>query len=189
VAKEFKLPYKMGTWEEAEAMVGQELRTEVGVDKVEVGSIRRRLEAIEFDCPLHYDEETAKEVGFDGIIAPYTMAITYAAGPYWRPGDPPAKLEDMKIISMPILEDVPAPTTLSFATDFDVEFFTPMYAGDEITSTTKFKELMYKELKVGKGAFFVQETTYKNQRGEIVAVSNITIFRFTPPERAEKGGE
>ena len=189
MSKEFKLEYMMGTWEEAEALVDKELRTDIGIDKVEEGSIRRRLETIEFDCPLHYDDETAKEAGYKGIIAPYSMALTYATTPYWKPGDPLTKLDDaVKIISIPVLDNVPAPTSLSFATDFDIEFFAPMYAGDRITTTTKLNSIMYKELKVGKGAFFVQETTYKNQREEVTAVSHITIFRFDPPEKTGKEG-
>ena len=154
----------------------------VGADEVEKGSIRRWLEPKEFDCPLHYDEEIAKEVGYKGIVAPGTVVITYAVEPYWKKGDPYAKLTDSpKQISLPVIFKVPAPCTLSFASDIEIEFFAPIYIGDQISCTSKLTKINYKELKVGKGAFLEQEDTYKNQKGEVVAVMHITIFRFVPP--------
>jgi hypothetical protein len=177
---------KWGTWEDTESFLNKEIGLTIGADEVEKGTIRHWLEAKEFDCPLHFDEETAKRVGYKGIVAPWTMVITYGAEPYWRPGNPHARLGDRpKQVPLPVLDVVPAPCTLSFASDIEMEFFAPMYVGDRISCSSKLISITRKELRVGKGAFLTQENTYKNQRGEVVSVMRISIFRFAPPEKKE----
>ena len=177
---------KWGTWEETESYLGKQVGQSVGADDVEKGSIRRWLEPKEFDCPIHYDEQAAKRAGYEGIVAPSTMVITYGVPPYWQSGDPPAKPGDgPKGIPAPVIFDLPAPCTLSFASDVEIEFFAPMNIGDTITCTSKLTNITHKTLKVGKGAFLRQEDTYTNQSGAVVAVLQVTIFRFVPPE---KGG-
>ena len=76
---------KWGSWEETETYLDTVIGVVEGPDAVEKGSIRRWLEPKEFDCPLHYDEKTAYDVGYDGIIAPGVMAITYGVDAYWKP--------------------------------------------------------------------------------------------------------
>jgi len=185
--RKLEVSLKMGTWEEAEALVGKRIGSQIGADKVEEGTIRRRLETIEFDCPLHYDDEVAKKAGYKGIIAPSTMVLTYAMPAYWKPGDPHTKPDDPLKVPALSIANVPAPGTRTFATDVEIEFFEPMYIGDSISCEDKLLELNYKELRVGKGAFMIQESTYKNQRGEVVAVMRLWVFRYNPPE--EKGGQ
>jgi acyl dehydratase len=177
---------KWGTWDETESFLGKQIGQTVGADNVEKGSIRRWLEPKEFDCPLHYDKEAAKKADYEGLVAPCTMVLTYGVGAYWKPGDPPSKAEDPpKGIQIPVIFDVPAPCTLSFASNIDIEFFASMYVGDTITCTSKLTDITHKELRVGKGAFLRQEDTYTNQRGEVVAVAALTIFRFVPPNEGE----
>jgi len=184
--RKLEVKLAMGTWEEAEAFVGKKIGSKIGVDKVEEGTIRRRLEPIEFDCPLHYDDEVARKAGYKDIIAPSTMVLTYETPAYWKPGDPHTKPDDpLKAIAIS-LANVPAPGTRTFASDVEIEFFAPMYVGDRISCEDKLLELIHKELRVGKGAFMVQESTYKNQRGELVAIMRMSMFRYNPPE--EKGG-
>ena len=48
--------FPSGTWEEAEAQVGEVIGSFAGPDAVSHADIRRRLEVMEWDCPLHYDE-------------------------------------------------------------------------------------------------------------------------------------
>ena len=174
---------KWGTWEEAEACVGQVIGTQRGADAVELGSIRRWLEPKQFDCPLHTDDEAARAAGYEGVVAPRTMALTYGLGAYWHPGDPPEEKGDTpRQIPIPVIFDVPAPCTLSFATSVTAEFHRPMYLGDRLTLTSRLRSLTRKTLRVGDGAFFQQEDTYTNQREEVVAVVLLDIFRFSPPQ-------
>ena len=177
---------KYGTWEEAESFLGKVIGEDVGVDAVELGSIRRWLEPKEFDCDLHTDAAAAKAAGYRDVVAPSTMVFSYGLPAYWAPGDPYAQMGDEpRQIPIPVIFDVPAPCTLSFASNIDMEFFEPMYVGDTITRTSRLANIAHKELRVGKGAFMTQEDTYTNQDGENVAVVMLTIFRFVPPEREE----
>ena len=176
---------KWGSWEDAESHVGQVIGTATGVDAVELGTIRRWLEPKEFDCALHTDASVAKAAGYPDVIAPSTMVFSYGLPAYWAPGDGHAAMGDEpRQIPIPVIFDVPAPCTLSFASNIDMEFFEPMVVGDTITRTSRLVDIKHKELRVGKGAFMTQEDTYTNQNDEKVAVVMLTIFRFVPPEKA-----
>ncbi|MFK8030152.1 MAG: MaoC family dehydratase N-terminal domain-containing protein [Gammaproteobacteria bacterium] len=176
-----------GTWEEAESFVGKVIGKDTGADAVELGSIRRWLEPKEFDCKLHTERETAIESGYRDVVAPSTMVFSYGLPAYWAPGDRHEKIGDEpRQIPIPVIFDVPAPCTLSFASNIDMEFFKPMYVGDLISRTSRLVNIAHKELRVGKGAFMTQEDTYTNQNDDTVAVVLLTIFRFVPP-KAKKG--
>lgn len=177
---------KWGSWEEAEACIGKVVGQTKSPDPVELGAIRRWLEPKEFDCALHTDAETAKSAGYKDVIAPSTMAFTYGIGPYWSPEDGLSEPGyEPRQISIPVIFDVPAPCTLSFATTVEIEFFDPIYVGDRITCTSKLVSIIRKDLRVGKGAFFKQEDTYTNQDDEVVAIAHLDIFRFSPPVKTE----
>lgn len=177
---------KYGSWEETEQYLGKVIGDDMGVDAVELGSIRRWLEPKEFDCALHTDASAAKAAGYPDVIAPSTMVFSYGLPAYWSPGDPHAVMGDEpRQIPIPVIFDVPAPCTLSFASNIDMEFFQPMYVGDRITRSSRLVDIKHKELRVGKGAFMTQEDTYTNQDSEKVAVVLLTIFRFVPPDKSE----
>src|SRR5690606_31068682 len=59
----------------------------MGADPVERGAIRRYLEPLEFDCPLHTDVETARRAGFADVTMPYTGVIAWTLPPAWVPGE------------------------------------------------------------------------------------------------------
>ena len=65
-----------------------------GADAVEQSALRRYLEPLEFDCPLHHDERVAREHGCAGVIAPLASYFTFIAPPLWRPGDQPVFTSD-----------------------------------------------------------------------------------------------
>ncbi len=173
---------KQGPWEETLSYVGKVIGVTEGVDCVEQGTVRRWLETKEFDCPLFKDEIVAKEAGYKDKIAPSTMIMTYGQPAHWQAGDPHTKNSDEpKQIPIPVIFDVPAPFNLSFATSMEMEFFQPLYYGDKVTVTHELISLVEKTLRVGKGAFFKQKDTYRNQNDEIVAIGVMDIFRFNPP--------
>src|SRR5215208_3267448 len=73
----------VGSWDEAQAMVGQVIGRSHGPDPVSAADIRRKLEAIGFDCPLHYDEATAREHGYRTMVAPVSMTRAWSLPAYW----------------------------------------------------------------------------------------------------------
>ena len=170
---------RWGTWEEAEACIGQVIGRSTGPDPCERGSIRRWLESKEFDAPIHQDREAARAAGYSDIVAPATMVFSYGIAPYWQPGDAPATINDQPAqIQIPVIFNVPAPCDRSFATSIEVEFFNHLYPGDEVSCTSRLVSIQRKTLKVGEGGFFRQEDTYTRQGGDVIAVALVDIFRF-----------
>src|SRR5918992_2589219 len=180
MAPAMQLDLKRGTWEETEQWVGRELARFTGADEVTVGDIRRRLESLAWDCPLHYDEDVARRHGYRTIVAPATMLMTWALPPYWSPGDPRPQLDDPALIPPLPACKLPAPGDCLFATSSETEYFEPVYPGDRITATSVLLEITRKRLSVGDGAFLLVGTTYVKQTGEVVGVERTTFFRYTP---------
>lgn len=174
------LDLRPGTWEEAEGWVGRELGRYVGADDVTRGDIRRRLEVLAWDCPLHYDEAVARKYGYRTVVAPATMLMTWAMPPYWEPGDPRPQLDDPALVPSYPFCQIPAPGRFIFATDSETEYLEPVYPGDRITATSVLRDITRKRLSVGDGAFFLIETTYAKQTGEVVGVERLTVFRYSP---------
>ncbi len=179
---------RYGTWEEAESLLGQVIGEDVGVDAVELGSIRRWLEPKEFNCALHTDAAAAQAAGHRDVVAPSTMVFSYGLPAYWSPADGPARMGDEpRQVPIPVIFAVPAPCTLSFAANIDMEFFAPMYPGDRISRISRLTRIQHKTLRVGSGAFMTQEDTYTNQEGARVALVLLTIFRFVPAGGGAQG--
>ena len=53
-------------------------------DVIEASAVRRYLEPLEFDCPLHLDSATARAHGHPAIVVPTSALPTFAMGPMWR---------------------------------------------------------------------------------------------------------
>jgi len=167
-----------GTWEQAEALVGQELETIVGADEVTRADIRRKLEVFGFDSPLNTDDEVARAHGYREVPAPTSMLLTWCMPAYWKPGDPPLSPDDPLLFPPYAVVRVPAPGGKAFATNFETEFHEPVYAGDRITSTTVLVDITRKTTAVGEGAFFTVETTHRKQTAEVAGIDRLTIFRY-----------
>jgi acyl dehydratase len=171
-----------GTWEDAEAMVGQTLSRVQGADPVSAPDIRRKLEVVGLDCPLHYDAQVARASGYRTIISPGSMMRTWVTPAYWNPGEP---LASGKALFPPIpVSAVPGPGDRMFATGTKTEFLEPVYPGDELTATAVLTRVTRKSISVGDGAFMVIETTYTNQDGLTVARDELTVFRFSDEAQA-----
>lgn len=181
------------TWDDLVAAVGQDFsggEVQVAADQVERGAIRKFCEPLEFDCPLHYDDEVARQHGYKGVITPVSsINRTFSYEAIWKPGDPdrwPKPDVDVRADRQAKVgsreRPYPMPkTTASFATDVEIEYFAPVYVGD--TLTTKGKKLVsasIKETSVGFGAFTITETEIYNQRGELVAKTRNGGYAYNP---------
>ena len=181
------------TWDDLVAAVGQDFsggEVRVAIEPVERSAIRRFCEPLELDCPLYYDEETARQHGYQGIIAPVSsVASTFTNSGIWKPGDTtrwPTTEPDAPAAQDPGsgAARIPLPmpkTTAGFATDIEIEYFAPVCVGD--TLTTKGRKLVsvnLRETRVGYGAFMVFEGEVYNQRGELVAKTRNGSFMYNP---------
>jgi N-terminal half of MaoC dehydratase len=167
---------------------GGEQSMQEAADDVEKGFVRRFLEPLEFDCPLHHDVEVAKRHGYDDILCPVSAILTCNMGPQWSPGttiftsaDRDAQPERVTTRSNPSAGPMPRMEGF-FATDMDMEFVTPLVVGDRLHSGGGRRLLSCepKETKVGRGAFLKWQSEIKNQRNEVVALVNTGIYMYHP---------
>jgi len=170
----------LGSWQDTERCIGTVVARWAGPDEVNRADIRRRLEVLAWDCPLHYDDAVARANGYRGVVAPATMLMTWVTPAYWSPGDPAPTLEDPPLFPSLGLCRVPAPGEAGFVTSCETEYFEPVYPGDRITATAVPTEVIRKTLSVGDGAFISVTTTYTKQTGEVVGVERVVVFRYTP---------
>src|SRR5699024_3410503 len=76
-------------WEPMIQAIGQDFSTgeeSAGADVIEKGAIRKFLEPLEFDSPLHYDEAVAKEYGYEDVIEPYSSLYAWTSSRYVSQG-------------------------------------------------------------------------------------------------------
>lgn len=122
--------------------------------------IRRFAGALGDPNPLWTDEEHAKTQGpFDALIAPPTFYIVMD----------PVETKELKLQGF--LDDIPHKRTILANGFNEVEYFQPIRAGDVITVTTTYTEIIEKDGRSGRLVFPVRENVYRNQRGELVAKS------------------
>lgn len=163
----------------------------VAVDAIERGAVRKFCEPLEMDCPLFYDEETARAHGYDGIPAPISgISQTWVATPLWSPGKDTIYPNIERDYLPPMergggAEPMPAPpTTAGFATDVEIEYHRPAYVGDRLWTTgARLISVMPKETSVGRGAFTITESYVYNQRNELIATMRRGAYQYVPNPR------
>lgn len=167
---------KHGSWDDARALIGTTLAVVDGADAVTAGDIRRKLEAIGWDCPLHTDPGLAREYGYADVVSPVSMVRVWAMPAYWMPGDPRIETEAM---STPIPgSEVPGVGDTLIATNARIEHHRPIYPGDRIRGTARLTGVSEKRTRLGPGAFITIETRYTNQRDDLVSVETVTLLRY-----------
>ena len=181
-------------WQPLIDMVGKDLSEgEViwGADAVEAGAIRRYLEPLEFDCPLHYDREVARAHGYADIIAPYTGSSPFTAAPLWVPGTGVFDKAErnaqpmIKGLRPPLPPEAP-PFTGYFATDMEMDYLRPVLVGERLGRRgRKLVDCRVKETKVGRGAFCTFETETITDKGEVVARMRFSLYCYNNHPQSE----
>ncbi len=146
--------------DEMRSMIGVE--SEPSVFEIEKEPIRRWAEAIGDPNPLYRDEEYAKKKGYRSIIAPPGFIAQYAY---------PVKLGQARV-------RFSTPFTRMLNGGNEYEFFEPIQAGDVLTATSKLAELYERDGRLGKMLFIINETSFKNQKGEVVAKARGTGISY-----------
>ncbi len=151
----------------AEGLLGiDKLRSKVGVEweprvyQVEREMIRRFARAIGDPNPLWQDEEYARASHYGGIIAPPTFILAIGFEQF---------VEDLMSLA-------PFNTVLMGGTE--LECYHHIRLGDVITAIFKISNLRQRQGKMGKMAFMTFDSTYKNQRQELVAKCRQMIIGY-----------
>ena len=140
---------------------------DVAIMEVEKGAIKRYIDAIDDHKLIYWDEEYARNSRHGSIIAPpgffgwpLRPAHETLASPVW------VALAD-------------AGYSRVVHGGVETEYLGPIRAGDTLAALTKVVDIYEREGKTGNMAFSITETTYTNQKGELVAkVRNTMIHRF-----------
>lgn len=160
-----ELPYMT---EEAQSNIGKE-RVTVS-DPVSARHIRQYLAGADDWNPLYYDEEQAKKGPYGEIIAPpgFHSCTNRRVVPQSR------LLEDGQYDDL----SVPGVYGRTIAGAQEIELFEPVRVGDIITERQRFVDILEKQGRSGKMIFVISETTYTNQRDQLIAKERDTlIFR------------
>lgn len=177
-------------WEPLVAAVGREFGDSTvafGADPVELGSIRRFVEPLEIDSPLHYDAAVARCHGYADVIAPYTSIMSFSVPAMWNPGEPTLYVDpdpDAQPVRSPINnQDMPLgpKTTGFFATDIAMEFVRPVVVGERVGRRgRRLVACTPKETSMGRGAFLTWESELVTDSGEIVAFVRTSTYAYNP---------
>lgn len=133
--------------------------------EVERGAIKRYADAIDDANPLYYDVEYARKGGYRDIVAPL--------GFYGWPVKGKGAIESLeKIVDLFAQEGYPG----ILDGGMEIEPFLPVCAGDILAAYAKVVDLYERSGKTGSMLFFILETSYLNQNGDMAAKTRITII-------------
>lgn len=147
------------------SVITKQMREYIGKDlkpsvfEIEAGAIRKLAEAVGDANPLWQDQSYAKKSEYGGIIASPTFV---------------ALLQPESAAIVATLE-CPLKTILNGGTDIDYK--EPLRPGDVITATPRLAEVKEKEGRTGKMLFMTVDTTYTNQKGQVIAITHQTLIR------------
>ena len=140
--------------------------TEPGINEVERGAVRRYAEAVGNPNPLYSDVEYAKKSRYWEVICPpgfFGWPIKASTG----------AVEVMAPVFSALFK---AGLVRILDGGMSYEFFLPVRAGDTLTWYARFVDAREREGKTGKMVFLSFETTYINQRGDLVAKARNTFL-------------
>jgi hypothetical protein len=184
-------------WSETKSFIGRNILLEpkLGIEPVEQSAIRREMEVLEMDCPLHFDEAVAKQHGYSSVFAPTHMVQTFQVASIWEPGMTSIWTTDDPHFTVAgtgragRIEEVPSPGTATFVTDLTIEILLPLYIGDTVTQVTQtLLDVNPRKTRVGDGAFSTYESFFENQRGERISRENMTLYTYVPNAPAAGDG-
>lgn len=154
-----------------ESLITDEVRAWIGKEtppwtlEVTPLDIKRFAVATDDLSPFYLDEKQARQSRYGGLIAPPLF--------YMAPLSDPMPESALRPDGLPYKGKFPIPPTpLQRLVDggTEIEFFAPIRAGDTLTGCCKITDIYRKDGRSGPLIFVVRETTYTNQKGEMVVI-------------------
>ncbi len=137
--------------------------------------IRHWLETVEDANPLYNDAEYARSRGFKDIIAQPGMNICTLVMPYRWPMHEFHKTRQLLHFELKDLLEQP----VGILANYEMFFHRPVEIGDRLSTTGRLVEISdYKRTKLGAGYFTKLETSYYNQRDELVSQAFTNLFSY-----------
>jgi hypothetical protein len=149
--------------DEMRAVIGQESEPQtVEVDRT---AVRMFARGVGHTDPVHYDVEVARRRGYRDLPCPPAFLGT----PVFNPSQPPRTAY--------VSFKSPFKRVLNGGTE--VEYFDEdICAGDVLTSTSKIADLSERQGSLGPMLIIRFETTYRNQKGKVVAILRGTGIQY-----------
>jgi acyl dehydratase len=150
----------------AEEVITDEMKAAIGMQseptviEVEKGMITKFAEAIEDPNPLWQDEEYAKQARYGEIVAPPGFLMTV--------------MMRGEAVEFPF--QLPMVRILDGGGEW--EYFKPIRPGDVLTVVNRLADIRERAGRTGKMVFLVSESTWRNQRNEIVAKGRGTLVFY-----------
>ncbi len=156
------------------AWIGKELTEDVGDFKIEKGHIETNASAVEWDNPLYWDDEAAKELT-NGQICPPTMLSVWLRPHHWAPGRTGEALP--LSVHFDLKRELNLPEAIITANE--LSFGEPVRPGDTLTSKQTLLSISPpKRNKLGLGRYWVIDVVFSNQRGEWVGTDSYNCFGY-----------
>ena len=168
--------------ERMRAAIGRESSPRTAWDEVSRGEIRRYAQAVMDPNPIYWDEAAAKESKYGGVVAPpFLPSKLYRV----RPDGPDPLREDLggwDGAHTPRGESdlhIPwPPGWIVLHGSDEAEIYQLARPGDTITSRSKLVDMYERQGRSGHLVMAVTETSYFNQRGELLYVNRgVSIAR------------
>ncbi|MEM9255387.1 MAG: MaoC family dehydratase N-terminal domain-containing protein [Pseudomonadota bacterium] len=137
--------------------------------------IRHWLETVEDANPLYNDRDYARSRGFCDIIAQPGMYICTLVMPYRWPMENFHKTRQLLHFEVKELLEQP----VGILANYETFFYRPVEIGDRLSTTGRLVEISdYKQTRLGGGYFTKLETSYYNQRDELVSQAFTNLFSY-----------
>lgn len=153
-------------------LVGREF-TYTDEFEVEKGMLRRFAIATGDSSPIYYDEETAKQAGYSSVVAPPTFLFEWN---HHKHGALPRELRASIFSGLkrqpPLIRGIN-----------EYEMLEPVCPGDIIKTQARVTQVYEKQGKSGRLVFVICETSYSNQRRELLGKGRDTLIFL--PEKGE----
>ncbi len=160
---------------EIRAWIGRESAPSTGQPILE-RDIARYAISIGDPDPIYYDAAAAVRAGHRAIPAP--LGYVYWCAHPWCATIPTEQMQSDGLPASSAPLRLPLPVQRVVRGGDDYEFFARLYAGDRVTLRRRVADVYGREGKSGPMVFVVEECTYTNDRGELVAKQKITrIYR------------
>lgn len=162
----------------------------VAPDEVNVPMIRHWVDAIDDQNPIYLDDDAARKVGLEGLVAPPAMLQTWTMqrprieGIAERGGSAQESTS-----SNPITELAEAGFPGTLATNSELEFDRYLRPGDLLSSQAFLESISeQKTTALGRGYFVTWMTEYTDQTGAPVGRQRFRVYKFAPGTAGEPSG-
>lgn len=147
--------------------------------------IRHWNETIEDGNPLYNDREYARSRGFRDIVAQPGMIICTLVLPYRWPM-PGGFHKTRQLLHFEVKELLELP--VGILANYEAFFHRPVEIGDRLSTTGRLVEISgFKQTRLGGGYFTRLETSYYNQRDELVCRAYTNLFSYGGAQHTAAG--